>query len=103
MNAEPPTHQGPDPLATPGLVRFLLGKTASDSLAAAGKYFVLEAYQSPRPEDAGRFVLLALPVSKETADAAARVAKGTHRAVKVKGGSSSKKQPSNHRTPTPNS
>jgi hypothetical protein len=73
-----------DPLAPPGLLRFLLGRSASDMLADAGKYFVLHGYQSPRPEDAGRFVVLALPVDKDVADAAARVAKGTHRAVKLR-------------------
>lgn len=73
-----------DPLATPGLLRFLLGQTASKALDDAGEYFTLQAYQSPRPEDAGRFILLALPVSKDVADAAARVAKGEARAARIK-------------------
>jgi hypothetical protein len=74
----------PDPLATPGLLRFLLGKSASDMLAASGNFFLIEAHRSPRPEDDGRFVMLALPITKDAADSAARVAKGTHRAVKIK-------------------
>jgi hypothetical protein len=80
MGSQPP----PDPLATPGLLRFLLGPTASKALADAGEFFTVQAYQSPRPEDAGRFVLLALPVSKGTADASARVALGKARAVKLR-------------------
>ena len=76
------TESPPDPLATPGLLRFLLGPTASAMLADAGQYFTIQAYQSPKPEDAGRFILLALPVDKDTADASARVALGKAKAVK---------------------
>lgn len=72
-----------DPLATPGLLRFLLGKTASEALEAAGDFFLIEATRSPIPEHAGRFIAYALPISKAAADAAARVAKGTHRAVRI--------------------
>lgn len=72
-----------DPLATPGLLRILLGKTASDRLATAGEFFLIEATRSPIPEHAGRFIAYALPISKAAADAAARVAKGTHRAVRI--------------------
>ena len=78
------TESPPDTLATPGLLRFLLGPTASQALADAGEYFTIQAKQSPRPEDCGRFILLALPVSKDTADASARVALGKARAVTIK-------------------
>jgi hypothetical protein len=71
----------PQPLDHPGLLRFLLGPSASQALADAGEFFVFQAYRSPKPEDGGRFILLALPVSKEVADSAARVAMGKARAV----------------------
>jgi hypothetical protein len=74
----------PDPLAPAGLVRFLLGKAASDTLAAAGDCFILQACPSPQPEHGGRFVMLALPVPKETADACARVAMGKAKAVRIR-------------------
>jgi len=74
----------PDPFGTPGLLRILLGATASEALAAAGDTFVLQAYRSALPEHAGRFILLALPVSKDVADACARVVKGTHCAVVIR-------------------
>ena len=73
-----------DQLATPGLLRFLLGSTASKALAEAGEFFTVQAKQSPRPEDAGRFIMFALPVDKGTADAAASVALGKARAVRIK-------------------
>lgn len=73
-----------DPLATPGLIRFLLGKTASAMLADAGEFFLIEARQSKQPEHEGRFIAYALPITKDKADAAARVAKGTHRATKIR-------------------
>lgn len=78
----PDLPRNPDPLTTPGLLRFLLGKSASDMLADAGQFFVLQAYRSPQPKHDGRFVVLALPVSKDTCDECARVAKGTHRAIR---------------------
>ena len=93
----------PDPLVTPGILRFLLGRAASDMLADAGELFLIEAKRSAQPEHDGRFIAYALPITKDQADAAARVAKGTHRAVKVKGGSPSPKRQSKPRTPTPNS
>lgn len=80
----------PDPLATPGLLRFLLGPTASAMLADAGEFFTIQAKQSPRPEDGGRFILFALPVDKDTADASARVALGKARAVTIKTPTTSK-------------
>lgn len=74
----------PDPLAPAGLVRILLGQAASDTLRAAGDYFILQACQSPQPEHSGRFILLALPTDKDTCDACARVALGKARAVRIK-------------------
>jgi hypothetical protein len=88
-----------DPLATPGLLRFLLGPSASQSLADAGEWFTVQAYLSPRPEDGGRFILLALPCSKDVADAAARVALGTHRATR--NSKQCRHSPAGMRPPTP--
>ena len=98
MNADPPTHQFPDPLATPGLVRFFLGKTASSMLESAGEFFLIEAKRSPHPEHDGRFVAYALPTTKEKADAAAKVAKGEVRIVAAAGKSSPKNRQSKSRS-----
>lgn len=79
-----------DPAPTPPeAIRFLIGKATSDMLAAAGEFYLIEAQRSPMPEHGGRFIAYALPITKQAADDAARVAKGTHRAVKRSTGSPS--------------
>ena len=77
----------PHPLDHPGMVKIALSQAASDALAAVGKYHLVMAAPADctAPESLmGRMILLCLQLDKETADAAARVALGTHRAAKIK-------------------
>ena len=66
-----------------GHVRIALSEVASDALRAAGEAFVIVGRGS-YPEAPGRMVIHCLPIPKRQADAACRVAMGTHRAVKIK-------------------
>jgi hypothetical protein len=74
-------------LQHPGTIRILLGKEASEAIAANGDYH-LAAITHPDhtdpPETLGRLVVLCVPTSKALLDDAARVILGTHRAVKIK-------------------
>lgn len=69
------------------MVKIALSQAASEALAAVGKYHLVMAAPAdctaPEPLR-GRMVLLCVPLDKETADAAALVARGTHRAAKIK-------------------
>lgn len=71
-----------DPLSHPGTVKILLGRETSEALAVSGDHFMMQATRSQA--HGGRFVLIAVPIDKETLDAAARVALGKARAVRVK-------------------
>ena len=75
------------PLDHHNVVKIALSQAASEALAAAGRYYLVMAAPADctAPESLrGRMVLLCLPLDKETADAAACVAMGTHRAAKLK-------------------
>ena len=75
------------PLDHPGMVKIALSQAASEALSAVGKYHLVMAAPADctAPESLrGRMILLCLPLDKETADNAARVAMGTHRAAKIK-------------------
>ena len=75
------------PLDHPGMVKIALSQAASEALAAVGKYHLVMAAPTDctAPESLrGRMVLHCLPLDKETADAAARVARGAHRATKIR-------------------
>ena len=62
-------------------VRIILGETASKALMEAGDCFLIVAKGS-YPESPGRMVIHCQPIPKDQADAACRVAMGTHRAVR---------------------
>ena len=71
-----------DPLARPGLVRILLGPTASQVLTATGeKVFALVASET-YPGDPSRWVILVVPVPLDVARQAASVALGRMIATK---------------------
>lgn len=75
------------PLDHPGALKILLGHAASVALAASGPHhlvMVTRADCTAGDGTQGRMVLHCLPVSQELADAAYRVASGTHRAVRIK-------------------
>jgi hypothetical protein len=81
------------PLDHPGVVKIALGQAASDALAALGDFQIMLASKadSTAPEAAqGRRILHCTPITKELADAAYRVASGTHRAVKIKAASTTR-------------
>lgn len=66
-------------------VRLLLGRAASEALTSTGeKAFVLIGKAS-YPDEPGRWAIHIVPCEIETANAASRVALGTHKATK-KGG-----------------
>jgi hypothetical protein len=71
-----------DRLSHPGTIKILLGREASEALAAGGEHFLIQATRSPA--HGGRFVLIALPLDKAALDAAACVALGKARAVRIK-------------------
>ena len=77
----------PHPLDVPGIVKIALGRNATAALAACGPFhlaLIAKADATAPPEIQGLMILLCLPLDKATADAAAGVAMGTHRAVKKK-------------------
>ena len=91
------------PLDHPGVVKIALGQAASEALHGLGKnllVFATMADSTAPPEAQGRMILLCLPTTKQAADDAYRVARGTHRAVKIKKPSilpaSQKSQPPTH-------
>lgn len=65
-------------------VKILLSEAASAALLAAGDCFMIAGRGSYPEADGKRVVIHCLPVPKTLADAACRVAMGTHRAVKIK-------------------
>ena len=75
------------PLDRPGSIKILLGREASEAIAANGD-FHLAAITRPDatspPHHDGRLVLVCIPATKDQLDAAYRVASGTHRAAKIK-------------------
>jgi hypothetical protein len=75
------------PLNRPEIIRFALGVSISSALEESGKFHLLVSVpaDSTVPEALrGRRIMLALECSKETADACYGVAKGTHRAVRIR-------------------
>jgi hypothetical protein len=65
-----------NPSNIPGTLSILLGRLASEALEAHGEHFLIQATRSLDPEHAGRFVMVALPLPRQTLDAATRVALG---------------------------
>ena len=68
------------PLDHPGSIKILLSRAASEALAANGDYhlaLVSHPDATSPPESAGRLILVCVPLTKEAADNAARVALGT--------------------------
>ena len=75
------------PLDCPGVLKILLGQTASDLIAAHGDQFfavVTHPDCTAPPEAAGRMILHVMPVSKDAAQAACGVITGTHKATKIR-------------------
>jgi hypothetical protein len=66
----------------PESVRIILSQEDSDTLATAGECFRIIGKGS-YPDAVGRLVLHCVPVERSQADAACRVAVGTHRAVRI--------------------
>jgi hypothetical protein len=75
------------PLDQADVVKIVLGQAASDALRSIGPHCLVMAApaDSTAPEAAqGRFILLCIPTGKAQLDAAYHVARGTHRAAKIK-------------------
>ena len=76
----------PHPLDAAGVVKIHLGEPASAALKACGPFFlalVAAADCTAPPAMRGSMILLCLPLDKARADAAANVALGKARAVKI--------------------
>lgn len=72
------------PLDAPGVVKVVLGQSASDALKGLGRhcFIVATMADSTAPEAAqDRMILHCLPITRERADAAYNVATGKMRAV----------------------
>ena len=69
---------------SPEHVRILLSEAASNALLEPGECFMIAGRGSVPHADGTRVVLHLVPIPKDQADAACRVAMGTHRAVKIK-------------------
>jgi hypothetical protein len=83
MSAPLPRH----PLDHPGSIKVLLGREASEAIAANGDYHlaVITHPDATSPQGhLGRLVLICLPCTKDQLDAGYRVASGTHKATKIK-------------------
>jgi len=65
-------------------VRILLSEASSKVLLEAGECFMIAGRGAYPEADGTRVVLHLVPIPKDQADAACRVAMGTHRAVKRK-------------------
>ncbi len=102
MSAAPSPILPRHPLDNPRTVKIALGQTASEALANLGPCLVIAIKaDSTAPEAAqGRMILHCMPITKELSNDAYRVARGTHRAVKIKKPSilpaSQKSQPPTH-------
>lgn len=86
----------PHPLDRPGIVKILLGREASEALAATGEHHLVLTTKPDStcpPGSDGRLVLLALPLDLETARAAESVALGRARAVRIKASPATPDQP----------
>jgi hypothetical protein len=77
----------PHPLDHPGVVKILLGPTASATIRATGDHHLVmtrPANHGDPPEAAGRMILVCLPLDLEVLNAAARVALGKARATTIR-------------------
>lgn len=75
------------PLDAPGVLKILIGREASEIIEAHGEQFlaiITHPDSTSPPEATGRLVLHVLPITKERADAAYRVAAGKARAMPIK-------------------
>ena len=75
------------PLDHAGSIKIMLGRKASEAIAANGEFLLAMIYRhdstSP-PEAHGRLILCCLALNKATLNAATRVALGKARAVRIK-------------------
>jgi len=77
----------PHPLDHPGSIKIMLGREASEAIAANGDFHfagITHPDATSPPEANGRLILVCLRTDKATLDAAARVALGKARAVTIK-------------------
>ena len=76
----------PHPLDHPGSIKILLGREASEAIAANGDFHfagITHPDATSPPEAHGRLILVCIPLDKAALDAAARVALGRARAMKI--------------------
>ena len=77
----------PHPLDHAGTIKIMLGREASEAIAANGDFhlaMISHPDATSPPEASGRLILTCLPLSKASLDAAARVALGKARAVTMR-------------------
>ena len=77
----------PHPLDHPGAIKILLGREASEAIAANGDHHlavITHPDATSPPEAAGRLVLVCVPLPKQALDDAAAVALGRARVVRIK-------------------
>jgi hypothetical protein len=75
------------PLDHPGSIKIMLGRDASEAIAANGDFhlaMISHPDATSPPEANGRLILVCIPLDKATLDAAARVALRKARAVTIK-------------------
>ena len=77
----------PHPLDHPGAIKILLGREASEAIAANADFHfagITHPDSTSPPEAHGRLILVCLPVDRPTLYAATSVALGKARAVTIK-------------------
>jgi len=77
----------PHPLDHPGSIKIMLGREASEAIAANWDYHfagITHPDSTSPPEAHGRLILVCIRTDKATFDAATRVALGKARAVTIK-------------------
>lgn len=75
------------PLDWPGSIKIMLGRHASEAIAANGDFhlaMISHPDATTPPEADGRLILVCLPLAKSALDAATRGALGKARAVTIK-------------------
>jgi hypothetical protein len=84
-----------DPLALPGVIRILLGPTASRVLSESGEQSSVVVGRGSYPSDPSRWVIYLKPCSLEVANAACSILAETHTATRIKTASCAIAKPAN--------
>jgi hypothetical protein len=87
MNPKPSPTIPRHPLDHPGSIKILLGREASEAIAANSDFHmaaIVRPDATTPPGHDGRLVLICIPATKEQLDQAYGVAIGTHKAVKIR-------------------